>query len=97
MKKILRAFLLLAVFSVVKALADDWAVLDSSGKVKRVIVATSAAIKGRKDGPWIKTSPHKVGIGWKYNGKSFVEPVTVVSKLAVVYSTCNFTIITSTR
>jgi hypothetical protein len=79
MKKLLLA---LAIIAAVPAVAGEWALLNSSGTVVQVIVADGAAIMDRDDGPWVKASPKKVGIGWKYDGSKFSAPgstFTVVS------------------
>ena len=58
--KIILAFALLAV----PTMAEEWALVDSSGTVKTVIVADAAHIATRTDGTWVKTTT-KVGNGWK--------------------------------
>jgi hypothetical protein len=71
MKKIL---FILTIIAAVPSLAGEWALVDSSGTVVRVIVANGAAMLDRDDGPWIKTGPKKVGIGWTYDGSKFNAP-----------------------
>jgi hypothetical protein len=87
MKKLLLA---LTVVMSVPALAGEWALINSSGTVVQVIVANGAAILDRDDGPWIKTGPKKVGIGWKYDGFKFAAPrstFTVVGSSGTAHQT----------
>jgi len=70
MKKILLALTLIAG---APALAGEWALVDSSGTVKNVIVADAVTVLNRDDGPWIKTYK-KVGKGWRYDGAHFSAP-----------------------
>ena len=71
MKKIFFAF---TIIFAVPVFAGEWALVNSSGTVVRVIVADSAAILDRDDGPWVKTKGKKVGIGWNYDGSQFSAP-----------------------
>lgn len=67
-------FLIVAIVAAIPALAGEWALVNSSGTVVRVIVADGAAILDRDDGPWVKTKGQKVGVGWNYDGSKFAAP-----------------------
>ena len=73
--KILLALIIISSF----AYAEEWALVDSSGTVKTIIVADAAHIATRTDGNWVKTIT-KVGRGWNHStvAKTFTPKVAAV-------------------
>lgn len=80
MKNIILALLIVVAPSIF-AYAGEWALVNSSGVVVQVIEASYAITQDRSDGPWIKTAPQKVGVGYTWSGSSFTAIYTSSSAI----------------